>query len=72
MIDMERQEITQGDKTEKIKAWEVWFLCPLGITPVAEQAIEMCKALDMDPRVGVMPIPIAKGDTLEEMSLASK
>jgi len=67
MINMETQEIVQGGKTERIKEWVVWFICPCGVSPEVNEVIDLCKTLDMDPRLNVMPVSMAKGETLTEI-----
>lgn len=71
MIDIEKGTITQGDKTESIKKFEVWFLCPLGITPDRTQAISAAVGLEFDPHLTVIPAVVVFGDTLQEQYMRS-
>lgn len=67
MVYVDTNEIIQGEKTEPIKKWEVWFMIPFGLTPDFKQAVDACKKVDFDPQMNVVPVPVAISETMYEI-----
>ena len=69
MIDLVENNITQGNNTEQIERWEVWFITPFGLTPDCQQAVQRLQSVDLDPRTCMKAIPVAMGETLWEPAM---
>lgn len=56
-----------GEQEQRIDKWEVWFHTPWGMCRSAGEAIEACKAAEIDPEVAIVPMPVAVGSSLYEV-----
>ena len=61
MIDMINGVIRQGEQTEKLVNWAVWFWTPQGLATSLPEAVQLCQELEIDPRVCV-PCCVAVGE----------
>ncbi len=50
---------TAGIGHTKIQGWVVWFLCPFGLYEHLEEAVIRCQECDIDPNLGISPVPVA-------------
>lgn len=66
MIDLERNVIRQNGREENIERFEVWFQTVIGYCQSKEQAVAVCKEMDLNPNLTIRFIPVAVGATLWE------
>lgn len=38
---------------------EVWFQTPKGVTVTLEEALNVVNSMDIDPQLGIRPVPVA-------------
>lgn len=68
MLNLEKETIELGGKVESILQWGVVFITLEGAHSTLKEAKDSCNRTGQ-PYFSIMPMPIAKGETIFEITL---
>lgn len=66
VIDLKTRMLTQGEKSEPVIRFELWWRGPGGLYIGLQEAVTFCTDNDYDPNLCVQPAPVAISNTLTE------
>lgn len=67
MIDVLTNRLVCGDIDERILRWMVWFQTPFGLCKSLDEAVELMKSNDLDPRMTITAVSVAITDSTHEI-----
>lgn len=59
MFNLGKGTLSGNGWERPIAHWEVWFQTPKGLCETLDEAVEVCKSLDMEPDAIIRPVPVA-------------
>lgn len=67
MIDVLTNRLVCGDIDERILRWEVWMQTPFGLCKSLQEAVDLMKSNDLDPRMTITAVSVAITDSSHEV-----
>ncbi len=67
MISLGDSRIQRGGLDERIEKWVVWFRTPWGLCETLHEACEVMKKNELDPDMGIIPVPVAVSNATHEV-----
>lgn len=59
MISFQNKEMGFSTQMHPIKSFVVYFKTAKGLCGTLDEAVEVCKSMDLDPDISIQPVPAA-------------